>query len=113
MRSIARVAALALVTTGCAPSTPPVTADDYDVNAPLNPRLDDGRLLYRGYDDHHPTCFAFVEEGSDATEEHECPPQHLDLLAACPSGELFAHRSGADCVCDPIGEDPAERVACP
>lgn len=108
---------VALIAVGCGPTAPPLTADDYDASAPLNPRLDDGRLLYRGYDDHHPTCFVFVEEGGEQTEELECPTGALVILEPCPSGEIFRRRDpspeGADCVCDPIGDDPPRAVACP
>ncbi|MEQ9325419.1 MAG: hypothetical protein RIF41_40005 [Polyangiaceae bacterium] len=103
--------------THCAPSAPALSADTFDTDAPLNPRLSDGRLIYRGYDDHHPTCFAFVGDaatpGEGTTLELECPAEALAILEACPSGKLYAHNAGRGCVCDPIGDDPPTPTDCP
>lgn len=107
------VAAMACATSHCAPSAAPLSASAFDADAPLNPTLDDGRLIYRGYDDHHPTCFAFVSGDAGDTEELDCPAEALAILDACPSGRLFLRTDADGCVCDPIGDEPATPTACP
>lgn len=108
------VVAIACAGLRCAPTAAaPLSPGAFDADAPLNPRLEDGRLIFRGYDDHHPTCFVFVSGAAGDTEELECPAEALSILEACPSGELFAHGAGAGCVCDPIGDEPPLLTDCP
>jgi hypothetical protein len=112
-----RLIGLAALLASCAPSEAPVSAAEYDADAPLNPKLSDGRLLFRGFDDHHPSCFVLESSGEAAssgdTETVECPAAALEVLADCPGGTLFAGKGGGQCVCVPLADEPASRVACP
>ena len=78
---------------------------------PLNPKLADGRVVYRTFDDHHPECFAFVGATRD-TETVECPAGALDVLASCPGGRLYKSRGTTDCVCV-LEDGSSETARCP
>jgi hypothetical protein len=97
----------------CAPSAPAVSAGDYDPARPINARLE-GRLVFRSFDDHHPSCFV-VDEGTGASEEVACPSGAVHALESCPGGKLYLaeERVEPGCVCVPLSDDAAVRVACP
>jgi hypothetical protein len=108
-----RVATWMMVLGACAPAaapTRPLDAADYEGRPLVNPRLDDGRIVYRAFGDHHPECFAFVAEDSPDTETVACPDGALHRLERCPAGRL--HRGSDGCVCAPIEGEPT-RVTCP
>jgi hypothetical protein len=96
-----------------APGGAAVDATPYADARPLNPRLDDGRLLFLEYGDHHPTCFAFTGPEGGPTEEVGCASTAHAVLESCPAGKLFKHASEAGCVCLPLGDEPAQAVSCP
>jgi hypothetical protein len=106
-----RRAAWLLILGACAPAPPstPVSAADYEGRPLVNPRLEDGRIVYRAFGDHHPECFAFVGDSRD-TETVACPDGALHRLEGCPAGRL--HRASEGCICAPIEGEPA-RVVCP
>ena len=95
----------------CAPAAAPVSADARKDGPPLNPKLPDGRVVYRTFEDHHPECFAFVG-ATRQTETVDCPPGALEKLASCPGGKLFEARDGQGCICV-LEDGSAERVRCP
>ena len=96
----------------CSPAPPAasVAASDYEGLPLVNPRLDDGRVVYRAYGDHHPECFAFVTDESRDTETVPCPDGAVHALEPCPAGRL--HRGPEGCICAPI-EGDASHVDCP
>lgn len=109
-----RVLAVALALgAACAAPAAPNLPEGYATAPVLNPRLADGRTVYRAFGDHHPECFVFVDEAKTPdsdTETVPCPQGAVHELASCPAGRL--HRASDGCVCVPIEGEP-EAVRCP
>lgn len=110
-RGGATILAMALFVAACGTATPALDPSTVEGQPPLNPILDDGRLVYRSFGDHHPTCFAFVE-GTRDTEDVPCPDGAIDDLAACPGGKLVRQRE-TGCACIPEDDAPPFAVDCP
>ncbi|MEM9695286.1 MAG: hypothetical protein AAGA56_22275 [Myxococcota bacterium] len=96
----------------CSPSAAPLDPAAVEGQPPLNPTLDDGRLVYRSFGDHHPTCFAFLPESRD-TEDVPCPPGAIEQLARCPAGKLIAKKIGTGCGCVPEDDSAPTSIPCP
>ena len=108
MRSLAL--ALVVGLTACTPAAPPEAPSAYEGKPVLNPKLSDGRLVYRSFGDHHPECFAFASDDSRDTETVACPDGALRDLESCPAGRL--HLGEGECICVPLDGEPT-RAACP
>lgn len=100
---------------GAGASAPAVDAAEYRGAEPLNPRLEDGRVVHLGYDTHHPECFVFGagndESGKKKAEEIECPAGAA-RLKDCPGGVLYRSSAQPGCICVETGGE-ARRVDCP